>query len=432
MFRPFLQVTGSKLLSSGLAFAFGVAVARLLGPEQYGLLSMSFAVTAVTTELTGNALEIALVRFATHFLHNGQRGRAAATCRVVFRFKLLVNGALLAAALVLAEPLARALGNPAYELPIQAGVAGALGLSLWRLTLSILQTLQVFGTYAVVQSANGVIKLGGLALVLFFGGLNLPLALMVHVVSFFAGFLLGGLLCPHDLIRLGGESEPDIWRSIFHFSKWILPASFFSILNAWLGVLILGYFTAPRLVGEFAAAFTLIRSFDILKVSFNTVLLPAACRISDRVGGLGFVRRSLMVSGLLSVALLPLYLATTPLFWLLYSSAFERAPDIFRILFWGFLISLNADPIVLVLYAKNLPKVVAALELSKLLVTLVAYLILVPVFSTTGAALAASLGRLAGGVIGAGAVYLVLRTPSGASTETPWPSPTAETDKVAL
>ncbi|MFQ5791695.1 MAG: oligosaccharide flippase family protein, partial [Acidobacteriota bacterium] len=303
MLRQLLQVTSSKVLSSGLAFAFGVAVARLLGPEQYGLLAVSFAVTAVTAELTGYGLETALVRFATPFLQDGQRGRAATTCRLVFRLKLLVNGLLLLTGMALAGPISHLVGNPAYTLPIQAGVAGGLGLSLWRFGLSILQALQLFGTYALVQSANGLLKVSALSLVLLFGGINLPLALLIHVASFFGGFLLGMLLCPRDLLSLIGPNEPDVSRSVFNFSKWIVPASFCSILNAWLGVLVLGYFTAPWLIGQFAAAFTVISSFDILMVSINTVLLPAACAISDRPAGLGFIRKALSVSGLLSVAL---------------------------------------------------------------------------------------------------------------------------------
>lgn len=407
-----LPVTGSKLLSSGLAFAFAVVVGRLLGPEQYGHLAVAFALTAVSAEVTGYGLETTLVRFGTRFLQEGVRGRVGAACRIVLDIKVLVNGGLLVTALLLARPVADLVGHPSYAVAIQAGIAGGLGLTLWRLSLSLLQTLRAFGTYALVQSANGVIKVGALALVLLLGRLTLPMAMAIHVASFLGGFLLGALVCPRDLLW-HPRGERHLAGEIVHFSKWIVLASFFSILNGWLALLVLGYLVEPSVTGQFAAALTLISSIDILMVSLNTVLLPSACEVTDRASALEFTKRALSLSGLLSLTLLPLYLAAPTVFTVLFSSAFERAPDVFRILFWGFLVSLNVEPLVLVLYARNLPRAVTALEFGKFLMGLVACLALIPAYSLTGAATAGLLSRLAGGLLGMLAVYLVLRSFAG-------------------
>jgi O-antigen/teichoic acid export membrane protein len=107
-------------------------------------------------------------------------------------------------------------------------------------------------------------------------------------------------------------------------------------------------------------------------------------------------------------------------FSLLYTSAFPSAPDVFRILFWGFLVTLNVEPLVLVLYAQNLPQFAAGLELSKLLVSLGASLLLVPAFSITGAAVAASLGRVVGGLLGVGVVSLILSADIAARGTSRW------------
>jgi len=425
VFVRFIQVTGSKLLSSGFAFVFGVALARMLGPEQYGLLALSFGVTAVIAEVTGYGLETALVRSATRFLQAGRRDRAAASCSFVFWVKLLVNSAFLVVGTAAAAPVAARLGNPAYALPIQMGLAAGLGLSMWRLSLAILQALERFGAYAVVQTSSNAIKLAALAGLVLLGRLTLGSALLVHVASFFAGCLLGLWRCPRDLLRFTPFHEPGIWRPILHFSKWIVPASLFAISNTWLGVLVLSFFTQPRAVGEFAAAQTVIGAFDILSVSLCTILLPAAFRISDRTSGIAFVKRGLSASGCLSLALLPLYVIAPGLFAALYSAAFERAAEVFRVLFWGFLVTLNVEPLVLVLYARNRTLIVAGLEFSKLQTALIASLLLVPVFSLTGAAIALVLGRLVGGVLGLGAVYAVLRARPDAEASGAWASPGA-------
>lgn len=403
-----LAVAGSKVFHSALAFIYAAIIAKTLGPAAYGLLAFSFAVTAIVAELTGYGLETTLVRLAAPAAAANRHATLASVSAVVFWLKFLVNGAIAVAAWLLADPVARLLGESAYRSPLAFGALGALGFSLWRFVLAVLQSQQSFGRYALVQGAVGTVKIAMLALLLLFARLDLSLALIVHVGSFLIGFLVGFLILPPGTLALRSPIDRATCTRVLSFAKWVVAGSSLSILNSWLGVLLLGYFVAPRIVGQYAAAHQLIMVCEILTVSLNTVLLPIASRIRTESDGPAYVRKALRLSIALSAVLFPIYIFADPLITLVYSPAFESSARVFRVLFWGYLVSLNVHPILLILYAKDRPGVIAGLELAKLLLSLLAYALLIPRFHIFGAALATTLSRIVGATAGIAIVYRVL------------------------
>ena len=409
MATDLLPVTGSKILHSGLAFAYAAIVAKLLGPTAYGLFAVSLAVTAIAAEITGQGLEVTMVRIVARSGAADRPELASPAYRAVFKLKLLVNGVLAIAGWLAAEPVSALLGDPAYRLPIQLGACGALGFSLWRLVLAVLQSQQAFGAYAVVQSAAGVFKMVALGLLLILARIELHLLLIVHVSSFFVGFLIALLFVPRESLPRRLEKDPGAWRSVVAYGKWIVGASLLAGVNAWLAVLAVGYFVGTRAAGEYAAAHMLIGACDVLMISLNTVLLPIACRVATRSAGTAYLKQAFRVSGLLSAALLPGYFLAGPLVALVYSQAFEASVPVLRILFWGFLVSLNVHPALLILHSKNRPEVVAGLECFKLVLHALACALLIPRLAVVGAALATTLSRLAGGTAGLFLVHAVLR-----------------------
>lgn len=408
MWQQLLQVTGSKILSSGLAFVYSAVVARRLGPAEYGMLSFSFAVTAVASELTGYGLETALVRIAAPESHRG--GSAHPEYGVVFKLKLLVNSAVAVLGLLAAGPLSTLLGEPGYRLPIQLGALGALGFSLWRLSLALLQAFQAFGRYAIVQSANGIFKIAGLLILLLFARIDLPLVLTVHVSSFFLGFFVGAMLLPRGTLSLRLYEDRQAWRAVVGYAKWIVASSFLSILNSWLGILVIGYYLTADAVGQYAAAYTLIRALEILIVSLDTVLLPIACRVTEPTEGREYLKKAFAASSMLSAAILPLFLLAGPAIVLLYSPAFESCTPVFRILFFGSLVTLNVHPVLLILYAKNRPELMAALEGLSLVLTAIGYVLLIPRLAIAGAAVADTFARVVADVVGVAIVYRLLKS----------------------
>jgi O-antigen/teichoic acid export membrane protein len=188
--------------------------------------------------------------------------------------------------------------------------------------------------------------------------------------------------------------------AVLSYGKWIVGASLMAGVNAWLAVLAVGYFVGTRAAGEYAAAHMLIGACDVLMLSLNTVFLPAACQVASRSAGAVYLKQALRVSSLLSAALLPAYFLAGPLIALVYSPAFEASVPAFRILFWGFLVTLNVHPVLLILHSKDRPELIAGLECFQLVLHTLACALLIPWLAVVGAALATTFSRLASGMAG--------------------------------
>jgi O-antigen/teichoic acid export membrane protein len=106
--------------------------------------------------------------------------------------------------------------------------------------------------------------------------------LVVHVVSFFIGFLVGVWLLPASSRRLASIADGATWCALLDYGKWIVAGSLMSTLNSGSACWRSGTYLTPRFVGEYAAAHTLIGAVEIVIVSLNTVFLPLACRVRGR------------------------------------------------------------------------------------------------------------------------------------------------------
>lgn len=405
----FVTVTGSKILNSALAFAFAVIAARVLGPVEYAFLTLSFAVTAIAAELTGYGIETAFVRLTVR-APVGAAHRQEPPFGSALGLKLAGTALVMAVGWTTADAWAGMLGNAGYALAIRMGLVGALGSSLWRLTLVSCQSAQAFGAYAIVQSVSGVVKVAGLLVLLLAAELRLFDVLVVHVASFFVGFVVGLWLLPAWSRRVASIGDAVAWKALLDYGKWIVAGSMMSTVNLWLGVVMVGYFLSPRLVGEYAAAHALMGVFDVILVSLNTVFLPMACRIRGGADARAYLKTTLRVSSGLALLILPTYFLAGPLIGLIYSDAFAGSTAAYRILFWGLLISMYVQPALLIVHSQNRPQVITKLEALKLGISAVAYLVLVPRFAVVGAALAAALTRIAGGIVGSAIVYGAVKT----------------------
>nr|WP_270049209.1 flippase [Cyclonatronum proteinivorum] len=96
MFASSAWVAAYRMVRMVAAFGVAVWVARYLGPEQYGMLSYAVALVVLVMGITGPGLKDVVTRQLDAFPL-----RRAATIHAAFRLMLLLNAAMLLAALVL-------------------------------------------------------------------------------------------------------------------------------------------------------------------------------------------------------------------------------------------------------------------------------------------------------------------------------------------
>ena len=107
-------------------------------------------------------------------------------------------------------------------------------------------------------------------------------------------------------------------------------------------------------------------------------------------------RQTLKVCAAMAVALMPMLLFAEPFIRLMFP-AYLPAIEVFRVLFWGCLITLLTHPLYLIVYQRDRVELVALSNLVLALVAATCCLLLVPQFGAIGAAWAMVIARAVNG-----------------------------------
>jgi O-antigen/teichoic acid export membrane protein len=295
------------LLAWNLAsYIFFLAAARILGPEDYGLVAALLAATVVVS-VPCNALTWGVARVVAA-PPGGDPARAAAVYRAAWRRAMWVSPLLLAlgAAVVL---LVRAADDatPAGPLILTLMVVAPMGPLF--LSMGVLQGTRRYRGYALSFSLMNVprpIVLPILTAV----GLGVSAALLSAVVSMVAAAAVAGSLAAVALAVAAPAPRPEDWRA---FARSLAPMA---VGLTGLAVLTNVDVIAAKLAlggnaaGEFGAVAVLAKAVIAVPQALAVILLPrvsaraAAGRETGSLLALG-VGATLLVGGAVSLLCIP-------------------------------------------------------------------------------------------------------------------------------
>ena len=410
LFKQIFMVMGGQTVRTGLGFLAIIMTARLLSVEDFGLFSIFLAAVALGTELTGKSLDWGLVRFASRHLETA-REKSYLYLKTVFKIRIIISIAIILLAIGFVEFIANDLfKKPEYAVPLFLASLGTIGMSLWWFTLAVAQAKEKFTLHAILNCSNGILKVTAVGILFYWNIQALDTVLSAYVLSFFAMFLVGMILIPKNFLK-EQKSDKGVLSELLHFSKWTLAASMILIVQAQSGILFLGYFEDATAVGKFSSAWNLIYGLDIMVFALITVLLPKVSKIEGQKELMAYMKKSFLISVVLSVLFIPVLIYGEPFIVLIYSDKFSDVGQVFQILLLGSLVSLPAHPISLVLMSMNQPKYFVYIGAAVLIVTFFSYIIVIPRYSMTGAAVVSFAMKILQGIlVVAACFFLVNRT----------------------
>lgn len=419
-------VFAGKMAAACLGFAMSLVVARLMGPDAFGLFSLFVVILILGNDLLGDGLNPGVVRYyAMHSLTNPIRASEVLTNALALRLLLGIPVVLLGA--VLGGQIAeRLFQNPAYVLPIILGLVGSLGAALWSFDLAAWQSRQDFITYSLMVGLVNLLRVLSLPVLILMGHLTLGAVMGLHVVFFYMCTLAGLWLLRSHLttFRLNGA----LLRELFRFSKWPAMASTCFLLQVNLGVPVLNYFYSSREAGVYAAGSSLLQGIDFLTISLLTTLLPKVSQLTSLEQCRAYVQRSFPMYLGLAVCLVPVIFLARPLVIGLFGTAYEGTIPVFQILFVGALGTLVTHPLYLVLYTINRPQLYTFSGIVALAGWILAGFWLIPEYGAVGAAWTTLFARLVQSVM----IVLILRHTLGFGTSSEFSTRSMMTDVRGL
>jgi O-antigen/teichoic acid export membrane protein len=403
--RGWLIVTAASVGRLLLGLVASVALARSLGPAEFGMYALLGVVATVVGVICDPGLTAGGVpRIASAAAEPAGKVQTRVSAFVLLRFGFALGTAL--AVVAIRQPIVRWLpGNVESALValvmlgvVASGVSGALS--------SVLQAVRQFGRLALVLLSNaGLTAVLALALARA-GRLDLTAAIAVLGVgttlasAIVASWLLPARVQPRPVSLAALRDELG---HVLRFGGWIWLGDVIAIVAAQIDLPVVGRWLAPAELGAYALALNLIAKADVANHSLYTVLQSTAASLAGPNARRDYLRRSLARSGAVALALVLLIPLGGPLILALYSPVYADAITPFRLLVGVAIVDVFLTPVALLAYPTSRPRALALADAARLAVFLLAAFLFVPRLGVTGAIGARLASRLAGaGVVVAG------------------------------
>jgi O-antigen/teichoic acid export membrane protein len=278
----FFLFTGNTLSLIMLAIA-SILVARLLGPENYGLFALSLVVPIMLAGLIDFGVSPALTRFSAKFRAEGRSQLAAGMIRSGLLFKLLIGTAVSAICLVFSDVFATyILNRPEMGFLIRLASLLVLFQTVFTTLNSVFIGLDKMEGNALTMNIQAIAKtiLSPLLVVL---GFSVTGALAGHIVSYIIASLAGSLILFKLYRGLGKPSKNSLSNSLKIMTGYGFPLYLSALLTLILGqykTIILAFFTSNIEIGNFTIAITLSNLITVLIFPLQ-VLFPAFSKVDN-------------------------------------------------------------------------------------------------------------------------------------------------------
>jgi len=404
----------AQLVTIGAAGITSVAIARLLGPSGTGTLALAVTLVTLATTLFSLGLRAGIIyRISAGRWAPGEAAHAAQIAALA----LGGAGALLGLGFyALTSDTLLAGVTPAMALVTFAALPFALSWLFMAAVALSLERYEIYGAILVAQPLAGLAL--SVALAVAFGSLGAIVGLAAsHVVAAAAAALLLRRDVPSA--QGGGGSRQEL-RAAAAFGLKAWGSEVLQNLNYRLDLLVLNAFALRADVGVYSVALTVTGFAWILPSALQTVLFPRTARLESEgaptSGGRTQVelaaargtRHSVLLLAPTAVVLALVLVVVVPL---LYGPRFERTVQLGLILIPGTLALGMARVLVAVTSGRGHPIYSLYGRLIDMPVTAALYLLLIPAYGATGAAIGSTISYALTGAISLLFFLRVVRLP---------------------
>lgn len=404
-------------LSKVFTYLYRVLIARTLGPEQYGLFSLGFAVF-MTGMLVGKlGIPQGINRFVSKYVGMEDEGRVRGTILagidIVLPVSLLIGTILFLTAPFIA---AQVFNDPAVTPLIRIF---ALTLPFRIVLTAVLQVFKGFqrmdyysGVEHVLQSVVAV-SLAGIAVFLGYGVLGATAAYAVSIVVTAAAAVW---ILERRVFPVLFSSTPPVkdHRELLVYSLPLLLAGVAGTMMGQIDTLMLGYFpnTSTGDVGVYNAALPTGKLVGAVSMAFGMILFPVITRHlaqgeAEEATDIASITLRWVVAGAFPATLLLVFFAR-PVLTILFGPAYTAGALVLSIIAAASLVNAVASPLSQFLAAKDRTKLVMWNNAAAAVINIPLNLFLIPVYGIVGAGIATTFAVAFSSVLGAlEAVYLL-------------------------
>jgi O-antigen/teichoic acid export membrane protein len=372
-----------------------MVIARYLGPEDYGLISLGFAAMMIATVLSLMGLNSGVQRYVAYYRGKGDEGRIKGT--IISALKITVPMSLLFMGVVFfgADWIAIHVFHEKEFTPVL--MIFAIGIPFWTITtvfvsVSIAFQQIKYHVYTMYLFKDSV-KL--IAIVCFlvagYGVIGAAIGWILAVVgmSVLSFYFLEKKAFP---IFSGAVKSISMDKELYYFSFPLIFVGILSMVTGWTDTFMLGYLCTSTEVGIYNAALPTSKLLGVVLSPIGMIFGPVIVGLyaNDRIDDLRRTYSSVTkwIFSLVFPGFLLMVLFSERILIILFGDAYVSGSIALGILAFGVLITAMVGPASLVITAYGRTKIIMWCSFFGALVNVGLNLFLIPVYGINGAAVA--------------------------------------------
>lgn len=290
-------------LSTGILAISSIIIARLLGPENYGLFSLVIVVPSLFIGLVNFGITSAITRFSAKFRSEGRNPEVRSVIKTGLFFELAVGIIASIFCFLFSDVLATYLINrPEAGFYIKVASLLILFQTLFNTLSSTFLGLDNMENNAVTMTIRAVTKLL-LAPSLIILGFGILGALLGHISCYIVAVMAGVAILSLKLRKNRGDHKTGsgILKSMLKYGAPLYASGLLGLFIGQYQTIIIAFLTSNTEIGNFQVAALFSTAITLLVYPF-TALFPAFSRLNPKNGQLSqFFKRSVKYTALLIV-----------------------------------------------------------------------------------------------------------------------------------
>src|SRR3989344_1548360 len=338
-----ITVTGT-IINGVLGALFYIVLARLLGPSDFGLVTISLTTLVLIADVADIGTNTGLIRFVSANLLVDKE-RAFKFLKLSLEIKLIAWGVVFLTFFFLSPFVATQIfHNFQLILPLKLVSIGVGGALLFTFATSALQAYQKYFLWSIINIISNSLRLILLLVLASYFMLNVSNSLMIYIILPFFGFFITLFILPTRKI-LQSKDEFKLSRELF---KYNIPVATFSIIAAFsarLDTYLNAALLSVREVGIYGASNQVVAVIPQLVSALGLVASPKFASFQNKQQMLTYFKKfQLLVSGicLLGILAIPIVVFLIPQ---VYGLPYQDAVTPFIFLFLAQLVFLFSIPV---------------------------------------------------------------------------------------
>lgn len=263
------------LLGKIFAYLTRVFIARTMGPETYGLLSMGIAITSFLTIFSLFGLNLGLIRFIAYYRGKKNLRKIKGSIFSSLKISLPMSIVFSLVLFLFSEQISIFFSKPGLFSVIQTFSLIPVFSVLMYLSFSILMGFNLIKNKVYVVDIGKNLSTLVFVIIFFFLGFKIFGAILAFVFGFLFSAILGLYYVKKIILpKIKKIKGVYVGKELFLFSWPLLMVAVLLMVLSYTDVLMLGYFDTAANVGIYNAALDICILLAFIKTAFGSIFIP--------------------------------------------------------------------------------------------------------------------------------------------------------------